>query len=142
MIQCQRKWYVYNTVCEGWYKHLCSVGGWQGTALTHIELCANILMVIMEQVGLFNLNKHSNMALKTGQCTPSKKYQKPPSIVWVIFFECDILCMLYVVFVIQCEYLSYCFTCTLYLCTVKSLWPQYQGLVNQWNNWNDNTHRN
>ena len=56
-------WYVYNTVCEGWYKRLCSVGGWQGTALTHIELCAKfiIVMVIMEQVGLFNLNKYSYM---------------------------------------------------------------------------------
>ena len=37
-----------------------------------MELCAKfvVLMVIMEQVGLFNLNKYSNMVLKTVNVLP------------------------------------------------------------------------
>ena len=40
--------------------------------------------------------------------------------------------MLYVVFVLQCECLTYCFTYTLYLCTAKSLlWSIKALLMNE-----------
>ena len=63
-------------MCDGWYKHLCIVSGWQGIAFTHIELCAEylFLMAVMEQGSLFNLGTYS-IVYKTGQCIPSKKYR-------------------------------------------------------------------
>ena len=80
---------MFTTLCVRADISVYAVWVVDGTALTHMELCAKfvILMVIMEQVGLFNLNKYPNMMLKTGKCTPSKKYEKPPSIVWVIQYQ-------------------------------------------------------
>ena len=95
----------------------------------HWVVCWVFLMLIMEHVNLFNLVKYYNVVLKTGQCSPSKKYPnafhfavtKSTEPYTCYVFKCDILCMLYVVFVLQYKCCTCYVTCTLYLCTAKYL---------------------
>ena len=78
----------------------------------HTDLCTDYIFLMVNSV------KYSNMVLKTGQYTPSSTCFNLFLIIPCMsnIFECDILCMLYAVIVLHCEYWNYNFTCTLMMC--------------------------